>query len=100
MSVEITGFEELGDLRDRLDSAGGEVPMTELFPPDFMTNYTEFEDFDQFLERSRWEIETQADFEEIPEDQFDEYVDERTGFDSWETMLSAAGREYVMRQVD
>lgn len=100
MSVEITGLDELGDLRNRLDSVGGEVPMRELFPPDFMQNYTEFDSFDEFLEASRWEIETQEDFERIPSDQFDDYVAERTGFDSWETMLSAAGREYVMRQVN
>lgn len=100
MSVEITGLDELGDLRNRLDSVGGEVPMTDLFPPDFMQSYTEFDTFEEFLDESRWKVETQADFEGIPSDEFDTYVAKRTGFDSWETMLSAAGREYVMRQMN
>lgn len=100
MSVEITGLGDVEGLADRLESLGGEIPVGELFTPDFMQNYTEFDTFEQFLDDSKWEIATQEDFERIPEDEFDEYVDENTGFDSWETMLSVAGREYVMRQLN
>jgi hypothetical protein len=64
-----------------------------------MRNYTEFDTFEEFLDESRWKVETQADFEAIPSDEFDTYVAKCTGFDSWKTMLSAAGREYVMRQM-
>lgn len=73
--------------------------MSDLFTSDFIQNYTDFDTFEGFLENSEWEVETQEDFEDIPEDKFDEYVDQHTGFDSWETMLSVSGREYVMRQL-
>jgi len=104
MAVEIKGLEglenELNDLQRQIKSSGGEIPMRELFTDEFMRDYTEFDTFDAFLGESRWDIETQADFEQIPEDEFDTYVDEYTGFDSWEVMLSVAGKEYVMRQLN
>lgn len=104
MTVEIKGLDglesELSNLQNRIESLGGEVPMQELFTDEFMENYTEFGTFEEFLEESRWNVETQEDFERIPEDEFDGYVDEKTGFDSWEMMLSVAGREYVMRQIN
>lgn len=97
MAVEITGFDDLGEVRERVESSNGEVPMAELFTPNFMQNYTDFESFEAFLERSPWTVETQSDFETIPAGELDAYVRERTGFDSWETMLSVGGREYVLR---
>lgn len=100
MAVEITGFDDLDGFRERVESSEGEVPMTDLFTPDFMQNYTEFTTFDAFLDRSPWPVETQEDFEAIPADELDAYVRERTGFDSWETMLSVAGREYVLRYTE
>lgn len=104
MAVTIKGLEgletELNDLQSRIESLDGEIPMQELFTGDFMQDYTEFDAFEEFLQQSEWQIETQDDFEQIPEDEFDRYVDETTGFDSWETMLSVAGREYVMRQLN
>lgn len=100
MAVEITGFDDLDGFRERVDSSGGEVPMDELFTPDFMQNYTEFETFEAFLDRSPWTVETQADFEAIPSDELDAFVEGRTGFDSWATMLSVGGREYVLRHTE
>lgn len=97
MAVEITVFDEIDDVRERVESSGGEVPMAELFTSDFMQNYTEFESFEAFLDESPWAVETQAEFETIPTEELDAYVEERTGFDSWETMLSVGGREYVLR---
>lgn len=104
MPVEISGLEELEDnlrnLEERIESLGGEVPISDLFTSNFMQEYTDFATFEEFLEASEWDVDSQADFENIPEKEFDRYVDEHTGFDSWETMLSVAGREYVMRNIN
>jgi len=99
MSVHIEGMD---DLVDSLDNISGEteVPMNELFTEGFMKSNTEFNSFDEFLEKSPWSVETQEDFKQIPEDEFDEYVREHTGFNSWEAMMTAAGREWVTRQLD
>ena len=105
MSVEISGFEdfadELDELQDRVETIDGKnaVSITELFPPDFMQTYSEFDSIQEFFEESPWTVESEADFGAIPEDPFDAYVDDHTGFDSWETMLSAAAREWVGREL-
>ncbi|EMA13882.1 hypothetical protein BDK61_4314 [Haloarcula quadrata] len=106
MSVQIDGF---GDLADQLDSLAGdiesldgenEIPINELFRPQFMQTHTEeFESFEGFIDASPWTVETEADFEAIPEDEFDAYVAEHTVFKDWESMLSAAGKEWVVRQI-
>lgn len=105
MSVEIHGFEdlvdELDDLQERSGAVDGEqsVSMAELFPADFMQTHTEFESIQAFLETSPWTVESDADFQAIPEDRFDEYVDDHTGFSSWEAMLTAAAREWILREL-
>ena len=99
MSVEISSFEdftdELDELQERVETIDGKkaVSITELFPPDFMQTFSEFDSIQQFFGESPWTVESEADFRAIPEDPFDAYVDDHTGFDSWETMLSAAARE-------
>lgn len=97
MAVEITGFDDVDEVRERVESSGGEVPITDLFTDDFMRNYTEFGSFEAFLQGSPWTVETHADFEAIPTAELDAYVREHTGFESWATMLSVGGREFVLR---
>lgn len=105
MSVEIRGFEELADeldrLQERVETAEGEtaVSFDELFPADFMATYTAFDSIQAFFEASPWTVESDADFGAIPEDEFDEYVDDHTEFDSWEGMLSSAAREWIGRKL-
>lgn len=106
MSVRIQGFEEFTDeldqLQERAESINGEteVSMAELFPPDFMQTYTNYESIAEFFERSPWTVETENDLQQIPEKKFDAYIDEHTGFSSWDAMLSAAAREWVVQQLN
>lgn len=102
MSIHVEGFEdletELDQLRDRLEKTDGEVPISELFTDSFMRTYTEFETREELFEESPWEFETQEDFESIPGDEFDEYIDAHTDFDSWDGMVKAGFREYMLRE--
>lgn len=103
MSVEIEGLEDLKEelqgLAERLEQAGGELPMTVLFTDNFMKSFTEFTSLEEFFDESPWRVESDDDFEAIPADEFDAYVDKHTDFDSWDAMLRAAGREYILREV-
>lgn len=105
MSVHIEGLEELEDrlreLRTAADSADGsqEIPMDELLPSDFMQTHTEFDSLQEFFEESPWSVDSKEDFKAIPEGEFDEYVDETSGFSGWDAMLSAAAREWITRQI-
>lgn len=105
MSVEIEGFEEAADQLDQLESdlesvdGKNSVSFEELFPEDFMRTHTEYGSIELFFEESPWTVETEEDFKRIPADKFDQYVNEHTGFNSWEAMLSAATREWLSREL-
>jgi len=105
MSVEIRGFEDVVDDLDRVSGLEGadagevDVSIADLFPRDFMEPYTAFVSVQAFFEASPWTVETESDFDDIPEDALDKHVDANTGFRSWETMLTAAAREWILRKI-
>lgn len=105
MSIEIDGFDELADELDQLAesfrSAEGEynVPIEDVFTEEFMRTHTEVTSIRAFFDESPWDVETQDDLQQIPEDKLDAYVRDHTGFKSWEAMLKTAGREWVTRQL-
>lgn len=95
-------FDDMADEAEELEGeleGENEVPFNELFTEKFMRQNTDVDSFDEFLEQSQWEVESQEDFRAIPDDEFDEYVDEHSDFDSWEEMLGTAGREKVARDL-
>lgn len=98
----------LDDARDTLDDLIGNmedlegenaVELSEMMPPSFMQRHTDFDSLEGFIEASPWTVESQADFEAIPDDDFDEYVDEHTVFDDWELMLGKAGEKWMAREL-
>lgn len=105
MGVSIEGLDELQEelealAEDALGLSGtNEVPMEDLLTDSFMRKNTDFGSFEAFIEASPWTVENQADFEAIPESEFDDYVDEQTVFNSWEAMLSRGGEEWAARQL-
>lgn len=102
MSVQIEGFEELADQLEELSASldvDQNIPIEELFTDGFMATNTESDSISDFFAKSPWTIESEEDFHNIDEDEFDRYVDEHTGFSSWEAMLSAAAREWLTRQL-
>lgn len=75
-----------------------EIPFEQLFTEEFMQLYTEFVSFEVLLEASPWKVDDEEDFEAIPEDEFDTYVDEHTDFPSWEVMYQTAAQRFLERQ--
>jgi hypothetical protein len=82
-------FETMADNAERLQGEN-EVAFAELFTEQFMRQHTDVSSFEQYLENSQWEVESQEEFEAIPKDEFDEYVTNHSEFDSWEAMLETA----------
>jgi hypothetical protein len=75
-----------------------EIPFERLFTEEFMQLYTEFNSFEALLEASQWKVDDQEDFETIPEEECDSYIDDTTDFPSWETMYDTAAKRYLKRQ--
>jgi|GEM_PF-239666 len=70
-----------------------------LFPDAFMAQHTAHDSFRAFLAASPWRIESQSDFDDIPETDFDTYVERETVFPTWDAMLDTASRQWFFTQV-
>jgi hypothetical protein len=102
MSVRIDGLENFDGGPDDppSDSTDSErrVSFSELFTDGFMRTHTDFGDIDEFFGESPWAVEDDEDFEQLPVGKFDSYVARHSGFDSWDSMLSAAAREWILQR--
>lgn len=73
------------------------ISLSELFPPPFMSRYTQSPTFADFLKAGGFEINSMEDFKAIPDDAFDEYIRSASVFSSWEAMQKMALREYASK---
>lgn len=103
--IEFEGFddlqrelEELAENARRLDGTN-EVPLTDLFPPSFIRRHSRFVDIEALFEASPWTVATADDFATIPDDEWDEFIDEHTSFQDWESMQGAGAQEWVAREL-
>jgi hypothetical protein len=48
---------------------------------------------------SEFQLESNEDFDLIPEEELDEFVRSHTRFSNWREMLDKAGEEYVFRKL-
>ncbi|MFC5704103.1 hypothetical protein ACFPVX_22675 [Cohnella faecalis] len=71
------------------------VPLEKLFNESFMSKHSGFKSFEEFLEKGNFQVRTQEDVKNIPDELFDRHVARETGFANWEAMLAAATAEYA-----
>lgn len=100
MGFKSDGFDDLLKGLENLEkqakeSCGKQIPINDLLNVSFMKKYTSFSNFDDFLDASGFVVNSQEDFEAIPDDEFDEYVSNNTNFASWDDMLTTATDAYV-----
>ncbi len=90
-------MEIMDELIKKIESSEGEVPLDELFDSTFMKRYTLFSSIEEFLNEGDWGIESQEDFERIPENDIDmdEYVRKNTKFKSWDHMMAVASESWL-----
>lgn len=74
-----------------------QVDFKDLFTVSFMRKYTKYRSFEKFLLGGGFHIETQQDFEDLPEKNMDVHVARNTKFASWKEMLDAATDIYVRK---
>lgn len=103
--IEIKGFDELSkkleDLAEKAESIHGtqEVALGELLTPGFLAKHTRFLSEDEMFEASGFKIETAEDFANIPDEEWDNFIQQNTPFASWSDMLSAAGTEWTQKKL-
>lgn len=75
------------------------VSLETLFNEAFMSRCSSFKSFEEFLQKGNFQVNTQEDISNIPEELFDRHVDRETSFDNWKSMLDKANAEYAARQL-
>ncbi|MBW9157236.1 hypothetical protein [Clostridium tagluense] len=102
MSFETKGFDELEKQFTQMQQGAKELTDTEsvsfedLFPSSFMEEHTNFLSFNKFLEAGKFIVNSQEDFEAIPDSELDSHVSKSTKFSSWEDMLGEATEEFTL----
>ncbi|MEY8346438.1 hypothetical protein [Niallia circulans] len=103
MSKKNDGFDDLNkflkDMEKKVEKASGDVSFSVLFNDRFMKKNTDFNNIDDFFEKSPFEFENEEEFEKIDENELDKYVKENTKFNTWEEMMSEAGALYMAEQL-
>jgi hypothetical protein len=105
MSLKVTGFDELQKkLKKMADGAKeleGEhqVAMPDLLTESFVSSHTPFKDAQELFDNSGFKIESQEDFQAIPDAEWDIYISSVSDFENWEQMLQSATAEYAQRKM-
>lgn len=105
MGVKITGLNKLKKQVKQMERGAKELKNTksvsfdELFTTSFMSKYTTFSSFNDLLLAGNFKVESNDDFEEIPENELDIHVSNTTKFDNWEEMLGTATEEFAFKKL-
>lgn len=104
MSFKITGLKEaqqkLKELSDNAKKLDGQsVPLSEVLTDAFVSENSSFISFDKLIEASGFKVESQTDFEAIPDKEWDEFILANTRFENWQEMIDAAGLLHAKKQL-
>lgn len=104
-SFKVTGFDKLEKQLKQMEKGAEELSKTkqvsfgELFTTSFMRKYTSFSTIDELFATGGFKVDSQEDFEAIPDDKLDKYIASSTKFKNWEDMLSEATSQYVAKKL-
>lgn len=71
------------------------ISFDELFTMDFLKKCSSFNNIDDLISNSPFEVKTKEDFLNIPDDVWDSYIKSVTTFNSWNDMLVAASNFFI-----
>ncbi|MGL4862532.1 hypothetical protein [Cetobacterium sp.] len=71
------------------------IPAEVLFNHKFMTKYTNFDSFEEFVEA----IPSDEEFENVSDEILQEHISNGTTFSSWDEMLNEANSLYIETQL-
>ncbi|MDP4126025.1 MAG: hypothetical protein Q8912_03680 [Bacillota bacterium] len=76
----------------------GMVSFNDLFTSSFMTAHTQFPNFKELLDAGKYNVNSLADFNNILNTEFDNFINSKTNFKTWQEMQSCAVDEYFKKK--
>jgi hypothetical protein len=105
VKIKISGFEELQnkltDLSSRVKELDGghNVPIPELLSPVFLAGCSKFGSAQELFDASGFKINSQEDFKNIPDAEWDAFIKNNTSFKDWKDMLQAASAMWTKKKL-
>ncbi|OJX91011.1 MAG: hypothetical protein BGO90_05395 [Legionella sp. 40-6] len=99
MANEINGLNELKAKFKKLQDINS-LSFEELFPDDFIQQNTNTLSLNDFLKQSGFVINSNEDFLNIPDEEWEKYVIENTRFNSWVEMQKTAHEIWLKKWLD
>ncbi|MDF2814267.1 MAG: hypothetical protein K0Q81_467 [Paenibacillus sp.] len=73
------------------------ISLDDLFNESFMSKYSSFKSFGEFVEKGNFQVKTHEDIKNMDDELFDRHVARETDFANWKSMLDRATLEYEGR---
>ncbi|TMN98279.1 hypothetical protein [Pseudoalteromonas sp. S558] len=97
-----TDMSGLKKLSKNLEELGNKksIRLYELMSDNFISKHSKYKNFDELLSSSPFTVETAEDFKVIPDDEWDSFINQNTGYDSWKEMQVKAFEYYAKKQIE
>ena len=101
LNINFSGLDQLEHKLKKLEENAkkieglNSIPLSELFPVEFMKKNTHFSSINELFLDSPFNIELEKDFESINEKELDRFITKSSNFDSWLKMQEAAIAHWV-----
>ena len=100
---KVTGAEayqqRLAELAEEARRAYGfQISIEELMPSEFISECSSFASIDDLFAASPFKLDSWADFNAIPDTEWDAFISSQTSYNDWEEMQKAAWVAWTCRQ--
>ena len=86
-------------MKDDFFESEEELDLNDIFTDGFISEYTDFSSFAEFLAEAPIKIDNQEDFDQMDMGEMDAYVAEVSQFETWEDMQGEAVSLYTINQL-
>lgn len=102
MKIEIKGLKEVQEkftaLKNNAEALNGShnVPLQEILSPVFLASCSNYRTPEEFFGASGFKIGSKADFDAIPQVDWDLFVSKSTRYSNWDDMIKDGMKQYVI----
>lgn len=76
------------------------ISLSEKFANGFINENSNFDSVDKLFAASGFKVDTEEDFEAIPDYEWNLFISDNTSFDNWDEMIDIAGTQYSQKLSD
>lgn len=104
-SFRVKGLDQIQKNLQKLEKSAKELENNKelsfdtIFNENFMKQNTNFNNISELITAGGFTVNSQQDFEAIPEDKFDIHIQATTKFASWQEMLGKATEQHIFKKL-